>query len=237
MQALVTGGAQGIGYKIVESLITDGFSITIFDINPETLNKAKGSFGCEVFEIDVSIESDVKEAISQLQSLDVLINNAGIWKPEPLDTLDIDIQKTVWETNGIGSLNCTKYALPLLEQSDSSCVINLTSAASRTNSPGLGMYAASKAAIETLTRQWSLELAPIRVNAVGPGMVITEGTASNYEGKALELRSNAVPLKRVGDTSDIAQVVSFLASPKSRYITGQVIFVDGGVTAGAPGHN
>ncbi len=237
MQALVTGGAQGIGYKIVESLINDGFSITIFDINPETLKKAKASFGCEVFEIDVSIESDVKEAISQLQSLDVLINNAGIWKPEPLDTLDIDIQKTVWETNVIGSLNCTKYALPLLEQSDSSCVINLTSAASRTNSPGLGMYAASKAAIETLTRQWSLELAPIRVNAVGPGMVITEGTVSNYEGKALELRSNAVPLKRVGDTSDIAQVVSFLASPKSRYITGQVIFVDGGVTAGAPGHN
>ena len=237
MQALVTGGAQGIGYKIVESLINDGFSITIFDINAETLNKAKASFGCEVFEIDVSIESDVKEAISQLQSLDVLINNAGIWKPEPLDTLDINIQKTVWETNVIGSLNCTKYALPLLEQSDSSCVINLTSAASRTNSPGLGMYAASKAAIETLTRQWSLELAPIRVNAVGPGMVITEGTASNYEGKALELRSNAVPLKRVGDTSDIAQVVSFLASPKSRYITGQVIFVDGGVTAGAPGHN
>ncbi len=237
MHALVTGGAQGIGYKIVESLINDGFSVTIFDINPETLNKAKASFGCEVFEVDVSNESDVKEALSQLKSLDVLINNAGIWKPEPLDTLDIEIQKTVWETNVIGTLNCTKYALPILEQSDSSCVINLTSAASRTNSPGLGMYAASKAAIETLTRQWSLELAPIRVNAVGPGMVITEGTASNYEGKALEFRSNAVPLKRVGDISDIAQVVSFLASSKSSYITGQVIFVDGGVTAGAPGHN
>tara|TARA_B100001778_G_scaffold202925_1_gene167606 strand:+ start:855 stop:1568 length:714 start_codon:yes stop_codon:yes gene_type:complete len=237
MQALVTGGAQGIGYQIVESLIKDGFAVTIFDINPKTLHKAKTSFGCEVFEVDVSIERDVKEALSQLQSLDILINNAGIWKPEPLDTLDIEIQKTVWETNVIGTLNCTKYALPILEQSDSSSVINLTSAASRTNSPGLGMYAASKAAVETLTRQWSLELAPIRVNAVGPGMVITEGTASNYEGKALEIRSNAVPMKRVGDTSDIAQVVSFLASPKSRYITGQVIFVDGGVTAGAPGHN
>lgn len=237
MQALVTGGAQGIGYQIVESLIKDGFDVTIFDINAKTLHKAKTSFGCEVFEVDVSIERDVKEALSQLQSLDILINNAGIWKPEPLDTLDIEIQKTVWETNVIGTLNCTKYALPILEQSDSSCVINLTSAASRTNSPGLGMYAASKAAVETLTRQWSLELAPIRVNAVGPGMVITEGTASNYEGKALEIRSNAVPMKRVGDTNDIAQVVSFLASPKSRYITGQVIFVDGGVTAGAPGHN
>tara|TARA_Y100000748_G_scaffold302846_1_gene306213 strand:+ start:1347 stop:2060 length:714 start_codon:yes stop_codon:yes gene_type:complete len=237
MQALVTGGAQGIGYQIVESLIKDGFAVTIFDINPKTLHKAKTSFGCEVFEVDVSIERDVKEALSQLQSLDILINNAGIWKPEPLDTLDIEIQKTVWETNVIGTLNCTKYALPILEQSDSSSVINLTSAASRTNSPGLGMYAASKAAVETLTRQWSLELAPIRVNAVGPGMVITEGTALNYEGKALEIRSNAVPMKRVGDTNDIAQVVSFLASPKSRYITGQVIFVDGGVTAGAPGHN
>ena len=185
-----------------------------------------------MFEVDVSIESDVKQAISQLQSLDVLINNAGIWKPEPLDTLDIDIQKTVWETNVIGTLNCTKYALPLLEQSDSSCVINLTSAASRTNSPGLGMYAASKAAIETLTRQWSLELAPIRVNAVGPGMVITEGTASNYAGKALELRSNAVPLKEIGDAKDIAQLVSFLASPESSYITGQVVFVDGELQQG-----
>ena len=237
MEALVTGGAQGIGYQIVESLINDGFSVTVFDINPETLNKAKTRFGCKVFEVDVSIESDVKQALSQLHTLDVLINNAGIWKPELLKNLDIATQKTVWETNVIGTLNCTKYALPILEQSDSSCVINLTSAASRTNSPGLGMYAASKAAIETLTRQWSLELAPIRVNAVGPGMVITEGTASNYEGKALEFRSNAVPLKRVGDISDIAQVVSFLASSKSSYITGQVIFVDGGVTAGAPGHN
>tara|TARA_Y100000768_G_scaffold206844_1_gene155886 strand:- start:597 stop:1310 length:714 start_codon:yes stop_codon:yes gene_type:complete len=237
MQALVTGGAQGIGHQIVETLISDGFSVTIFDINPETLDKAKTRFDCQVFEVDVSNELDVKKALSQLQSLDVLINNAGIWKPEPLDILDIEVQKTVWETNVIGTLNCTKYSLPLFQQNDTSCVINLTSAASRTNSPGLGMYAASKTAIETLTRQWSLELAPIRVNAVGPGMVITEGTASNYEGKALEIRSNAVPLKRVGDTSDIAQIVSFLASPKSRYITGQVIFVDGGVTAGAPGHN
>ena len=66
-------------------------------------------------------------------------------------------------------------------------------------------------------------------------MVITEGTAPNYEGKALELRSNAVPLKRIGDAKDIAQLVSFLASPESSYITGQVIFVDGGVTAGSPG--
>ena len=68
-------------------------------------------------------------------------------------------------------------------------------------------------------------------------MVITEGTAPNYEGKALDLRSNAVPLKRIGDSKDIAQLVGFLVSPESSYITGQVIFVDGGVTAGSPGHN
>ena len=147
MEALVTGGAQGIGYQIVESLINDGFSVTIFDINPETLNKAKSSFGCKVFEVDVSIESGVKQALSQLHTLDVLINNAGIWKPELLKNLDIATQKTVWETNVIGTLNCTKHALPILQQNDSSCIINVTSAASRTNSPGLGMYAASKSAI------------------------------------------------------------------------------------------
>ena len=127
MEALVTGGAQGIGYQIVESLINDGFSVTVFDINPETLSKAKTSFGCKVFEVDVSIESDVKQALSQLHTLDVLINNAGIWKPEFLKSLDIATQKTVWETNVIGTLNCTKHALPILQQNDSSCIINLTS--------------------------------------------------------------------------------------------------------------
>ena len=127
--------------------------------------------------------------------------------------------------------------MPKIKKSNSSSIINITSAASRTNSPGLGLYAASKAAIEALTRQWSLEIAPIRVNAVGPGMVITEGTALNYKGNALEARSNAIPLKRVGDPSDVAQIVSFLVSPKSNYVTGQILFVDGGITAGSPGHN
>ena len=79
MEALVTGGAQGIGYQIVESLINDGFSVTVFDINPETLSKAKTSFGCKVFEVDVSIESDVIQALSVLHTLDVFINNVGIW--------------------------------------------------------------------------------------------------------------------------------------------------------------
>ncbi|MAU39736.1 MAG: oxidoreductase [Actinobacteria bacterium] len=237
MQALVTGGAQGIGYQVVDSLINEGYSVTVFDLNSEILKTAKRTLGCRVFEVDVSVELEVKEAISELDELDVLVNNAGIWKPELLDVLDVETQKSVWETNVIGTLNCTKHALRKLKNSTASSVINLTSAASRTNSPGLGMYAASKAAIEALTRQWSLELAPIRVNAVGPGMIITEGTAPNYEGKALEIRANAVPLKRIGNTKDIAQAVSFLASPDSSYITGQVIFVDGGITAGAPGHN
>ena len=118
-------------------LSTMDFPLPFFDINPETLNKAKTRFGCKVFEVDVSIESDVKQALSQLHTLDVLINNAGIWKPELLKNLDIATQKTVWETNVIGTLNCTKHALPILQEKDSSCIINLTSAASRTNSPDL----------------------------------------------------------------------------------------------------
>ena len=237
MQALVTGGAQGIGLEIAESLIRDGYNVSIFDTNEQKLKKVANKLNCQVFEIDISQESQVKEAIGHLESLDVLVNNAGIWRPELLENIDIPTQRSVWETNVLGTLICSKYALSIMKYSNSSSIINLTSAASRTNSPGLGLYAASKSAIEALTRQWSLELAPIRVNAVGPGMVITEGTAPNYEGNALEQRSNAIPLKRVGSTSDIAQVVSFLASPNSSYVTGQVIFVDGGITAGATGHN
>jgi 3-oxoacyl-[acyl-carrier protein] reductase len=237
MQAIVTGGAQGIGFQIAESLIKDGYEVVIFDKNYESLKEASTKLNCKSFTVDVANESEVQEALTEIKSLDILINNAGIWKPEPLATLDLSTQKSVLETNVFGTLNCTKHVLPKIKESNSSSIINITSAASRTNSPGLGLYAASKAAIEALTRQWSLELAPIRVNAVGPGMVITEGTAPNYQGNALEARSNAVPLKRVGDPSDIAQTVSFLVSPKANYVTGQTLFVDGGITAGSPGHN
>ena len=108
MQALVTGGAQGIGLEIAESLISDGYNVSIFDTNEQKLKKISNKLNCQVFEIDISQESQVKEAIGHLESLDVLVNNAGIWRPELLENLDIPTQRSVWETNVLVTLICSK---------------------------------------------------------------------------------------------------------------------------------
>ena len=93
---------------------------------------------------------------------------------------------------------------------------------------------ASKSAIETLTKQWAVEIAPIRVNAIAPGLILTEGTGVNYQGDMKDKRANAVPLKRVGEAIDVANAAAFLVSEDASYVTGQIIDVDGGLGSGSP---
>ena len=235
MRIVVTGGAQGIGFASVETLTHENHDVVVVDKNSEKLKKVKEKLGCETVNIDITNEKDVSDFFDTMNEIDALVNNAGIWIPEHLSDMSLVNQLEVVDVNLMGTLYCTKYALPKIKKSSSSVIINLTSAAAKTNSPGLGLYAATKAAIETLTRQWALEIPPIRVNAVGPGLIITEGTAENYQGKARELRANAVPLKRVGEASDIADVIKFLISDEARYVNGQIIYIDGGLTAGSAG--
>ena len=235
MRIIVTGGAQGIGFASVETLTHENHDVVVVDKNSEKLKEVKEKLGCETVNIDIANEKDVSDFFDTISEIDALVNNAGIWIPEHLSDMSLVNQLKVVDVNLMGTLYCTKYALPKIKKSSSSVIINLTSAAAKTNSPGLGLYAATKAAIETLTRQWALEVPPIRVNAVGPGLIITEGTAENYQGKARELRAKAVPLKRVGEASDIADVIKFLISDEARYVNGQIIYIDGGLTAGSAG--
>ncbi len=235
MRIVVTGGAQGIGFASVETLTHENHDVVVVDKNSEKLKEVKEKLGCETVNIDITNEKDVSDFFDTISEIDALVNNAGIWIPEHLSDMSLVNQLKVVDVNLMGTLYCTKYALPKIKKSSSSVIINLTSAAAKTNSPGLGLYAATKAAIETLTRQWALEVPPIRVNAVGPGLIITEGTAENYQGKARELRAKAVPLKRVGEASDIADVIKFLISDEARYVNGQIIYIDGGLTAGSAG--
>ena len=235
MRIVVTGGAQGIGFASVETLTHENHDVVVVDKNSEKLKEVKEKLGCETVNIDITNEKDVSDFFDTISEIDALVNNAGIWIPEHLSDMSLVNQLKVVDVNLMGTLYCTKYALPKIKKSSSSVIINLTSAAAKTNSPGLGLYAATKAAIETLTRQWALEIPPIRVNAVGPGLIITEGTAENYQGKARELRAKAVPLKRVGEASDIADVIKFLISDEARYVNGQIIYIDGGLTAGSAG--
>ncbi len=235
MRIVVTGGAQGIGFASVETLTHENHDVVVVDKNSEKLKEVKEKLGCETVNIDITNEKDVSDFFDTISEIDALVNNAGIWIPEHLSDMSLVNQLKVVDVNLMGTLYCTKYALPKIKKSSSSVIINLTSAAAKTNSPGLGLYAATKAAIETLTRQWALEVPPVRVNAVGPGLIITEGTAENYQGKARELRAKAVPLKRVGEASDIADVIKFLISDEARYVNGQIIYIDGGLTAGSAG--
>lgn len=232
MHAVVTGGAQGIGLACAQHLTSIGWTITLIDKDLELLEQSSSDLGCQYAQVDVTDLESVKNFFSEINPVDSLINNAGIWRPQNLEDLDFDDQEEVLNVNVLGTLFCTTSAIHHLRTSSAGSVVNISSLAARTNSPGLGLYAASKSAIETLTKQWALEIAPIRVNAVSPGLIETPGTSGNYKGAAKEKRAKAVPIGRVGEPSDIAKVVSFLVSEAASYVTGQIVYVDGGLGAG-----
>ena len=234
MHAVITGGAQGIGYACAEKLLSQGWAVTILDINSDKLKKASSKLRCDYAQVDVTDQKSVGQFFSQIVSLDTLINNAGIWRFFLQAEDGIRDQEDVVNVNLIGTLICTKAALPSLSNSSRGNIVNFSSLAARTKSPGLGLYAASKSAIETLTKQWAVEIAPIRVNAIAPGLILTEGTEENYQGEMKERRANVVPLKRVGEAIDIANVAAFLVSEEASYVTGQIIDVDGGLGSGSP---
>jgi 3-oxoacyl-[acyl-carrier protein] reductase len=162
--------------------------------------------------------------------LDVLVNNAGIWKPSPLESSTVEIMNEVVDTNLKGPFWVMHWALPHLR--DGARVINISSVAGRIGvAGGRSLYGATKAAIDSLTRNWALELAPrkILVNAIAPGYVTTDMTAAHFsDPKVLSGAIKRHPLGRLGTPEEVADVVVFLCSDQSRFITGQSINVSGG---------
>jgi 3-oxoacyl-[acyl-carrier protein] reductase len=185
---------------------------------------------------DVGDRDAVAAMAGQVGPVDVLVNNAGIWRFGPILEASASDLDDVLRVNLLGTLNCCRAFVAGMRDLGGGAIVNLSSAAALTGAAGVEIYSASKGAIEVLTRQLSGELGPvgIRVNAIAPGLIVTEGTAKNYESGKSDQRSNAVPLRRVGTAADIASVVSFLVSDDSSYVSGQVIAVDGGLTASRP---
>ena len=230
--AVVTGAGQGLGRAISTRLAADGHHIVAVDLNPHSAQATAEGLGGQWRQCDVSDPDSVAALAESLDQVEVLVNNAGIWIFAKMDATTPEDVRRVLEVNVMGVFNCTQALAPLMEPG--SAIVNLSSNAAYSNSPGVGIYPPSKAAVESFTKQTALELAPrgIRANAVGPGMIQTEGTLVNYEGDKGEQRARAVPLGRTGRPEDIADVVGFLASNDARYVTGQVIYVDGGLSAG-----
>ncbi len=230
--AVVTGAGQGIGRAVSKRLAADGHHIVAVDQKPDSAVSTAEMLGGQWRQCDVSDPESVAALADSLDEVDVLVNNAGIWIFAGLEAMTPDDVHRVLEVNVMGVFYCTQALAPLM--GPGSAIVNLSSNAAYSNSPGVGIYPPSKAAVESFTKQTALELAPrgIRANAVGPGMIQTEGTHANYEGEMGKRRAQAVPLGRNGYPEDIADVVGFLASDDARYVTGQVIYVDGGLSAG-----
>jgi len=232
-RALVTGAGRGLGRAIATRLAADGFDVVSVDLDPESAAVTAEAVSGTSFACDVGDRQAVRDLAAKVGSVDVLINNAGIWTYGPiLDAADADLDR-VLSVNLMGTLHCCQAFVTGMAEAGGGAIVNLSSAAAASAAPLVEMYAVSKGAIETLTRQLAQDLGPkgIRVNAIGPGQMLTEGTAPSYAGDLLVARAKIVPLRRIGTPEDIANAVSFLVSDQASYISGQILYVDGGITA------
>jgi len=239
--AIVTGGATGIGLAISLQLAQDGF-IVVVNYNSSSqaaqdLVKQIQDMGGQALAVQANL-SQVSEAekliqttLNAFQRLDVVVNNAGITD----DTLMLRMSEAqfdrVIETNLKGVWAMCKYSLKPLMQAGNGRIINIASVAGMMGNVGQANYAAAKAGVIGLTKTLAREMASrnLTVNVVAPGFIQTNMTA-NLSPQIKESALAMIPLKRFGNPEDIAQMVSFLASSKAQYITGQTFVVDGGMT-------
>jgi 3-oxoacyl-[acyl-carrier protein] reductase len=231
--ALVTGAGRGLGRAIAARLSGDGHSIVAVDIDGDSAAATAAALGGTSHQCDVSDRKAVQELAASVGPVDVLVNNAGIWTyGSILDASDADVDRVI-AVNFMGTLNCCRSFVPGMIASGGGAIVSLSSLAAAMAAIGVEVYPITKSAVEALTRQLAQELGPsgIRVNAIGPGSMLTEGTAPAYEGERMAQRAALVPLRRVGTPEDIANAVAFLVSEQASYISGQVIYVDGGLSA------
>ncbi len=239
--ALITGATRGIGKEIAYCLAKSGYNIAVNYRNktPEVVNLQKeietnATVKCLLIQGDVSndnhAETMVKETIQELGKIDVLVNNAGITKDGLLMRMTKEDFESVVQVNLIGTFNMTRNVIPFMVKQKSGRIINISSVVGISGNAGQTNYAASKAGIIGFTKSLAKEVASrnILVNAVAPGFIATDMTAVLSD-TVKETIFEQIPLKRMGTAEDVANVVKFLASEESKYITGQVIHVDGGM--------
>ena len=241
--ALITGGAKGIGLAISQELVNDGWNVVITGRDATAIASAVAGLASgpgkavgKVMDVRdrVSIDAVFSEIRNEFDSLDSLINCAGVIIRDESEVLSEPDWNTVIDTDLSGVFKCSQAAYADLVQSPGATIVNVGSIAGSVGIAGRAGYTAAKAGLEGLTRTLGLEWADrdIRVNAVAPGWTRTEMVAGGIkDGRLSEAALTArIPQQRLAEPSEIAKVVKFLMSADSSYITGQTIVVDGGIT-------
>ena len=234
--AIVTGASSGLGRAIAEMFLQEGAKVVLSDVNnyDGDLNESAVFMKADVSKRG-DVEALVKLAVTNFGSLDVVVNNAGIGSSDSI----IDTEDSVWQKVLDINLNGVFYGLRagakyMKENKIKGSIINMASILGQVGFATTSAYCASKGAVNQLTRTAALELAPfgIRVNSIAPGFIKTKLTKGIEENEASNaMIEGATPLGYMGEPNDIAYAAVYLASDESKYVTGSVMYVDGGWTA------
>ena len=233
--ALITGGNSGIGYATAKLLKQNNYDVCITGRNTQELKKASIELGVNYIVADLSSIKEIIKLATAFENtgLDALVNNAGIANPMPIENYSLDNFNSHIQVNLLAPVFLIKHLLPPLEK-HKGCITNVSSIITKKGVPNFGIYAATKGAIESFTRNMAIELAPkaIRINAICPGAIDTPmfsklGRTLEEMYKARQKKTEEIPLKRFGNPDEVAQVI--FAQIEATYVTGSIWNVDGGV--------
>ncbi len=248
--AIVTGGAMGNGLGIVKVFLKYGADIAILDYADclnDTIDKLKEEYQdshISGYQVDIrdseKVKTSVEEIKKEYQHIDILINNAGVCKLERFDTMSDEVRDFHFDINIKGAWNVTKAVVPYLKENKESSIVNLSSVTgAMVADSGEVAYATTKAALIGFTKALAVELVSdhIRANAILPGYILTPmvegiGKDTNPENpeEVINGIASAIPMKRLGTIEELGELVAFLASSESSYITGHEFVIDGGST-------
>jgi 3alpha(or 20beta)-hydroxysteroid dehydrogenase len=238
---LVTGGSRGMGAAAARRLHEEGASVVAADVLDEEGKALADSLGERVryVHLDVTSEDEwrgaVEQTVQELGRLDVLVNNAGILRFNAVTDIPVEEFRQVLDVNLLGVFLGMKTAIPVMKAAGGGSIVNISSTEGLGGTVFCGAYTASKFAVRGLTKVAALEHGAdgIRVNSVHPGGIDTPMTRAVMGEDGRRYVASKVPMKRMGQAEDVANVVAFLASEDSAYCNGAEFVVDGGVTAGA----
>lgn len=232
---LITGASRGIGKAVAQKLSKDGYRVLInYNKSKQEAETLAEQLSTKAYQADVSNFDEVRQMFEKIKSefgsIDILINNAGISSVSLFQDLTYEKWTELFNTNVGGCFNTIHFALPDMIEKKSGVILNVSSIWGSHGASCEVAYSATKGAIESLTKSLALELAPsnIRVNAIAPGVVNTE-MMSCYTDEDMKYICENIPMMRMAEPNEIANLVSFLVSDDNSYMTGQIISINGGM--------